>query len=243
MKRKFAIVYFGLLRSLGKVYKSHYKNLFEVLKRHNVDYDIFIHSWKTINNKQQIWGKFIEEEQDYSLNKLLNPYQFKLDDQNEFDENIDFNKYFYEQIYKSMGNHKDGEWEPYLIKNHLRALESLKRGFKLVIDSKNKYDYVLFLRPDILITCRYPILSALNLLNRIENIILLPRTISCWEGYNDRSAAMNYNYAKYYANRIDEIVDFRKKHGRIVSEKFTKYIVDKYYFRKDYGFIFEIIRP
>ena len=39
---------------------------------------------------------------------------------------------------------------------------------------------------------------------------------------------MNYKNACLYGKRIDEIVDFRKHNGRIVSEKCLKFIINKY---------------
>ena len=48
---------------------------------------------------------------------------------------------------------------------------------------------------------------------------------------------------KYYAYRIDEIIDFRKNQGRIVSEKYAKFIIDKYFEQVHFiDFHFEIIR-
>ena len=32
-----------------------------------------------------------------------------------------------------------------------------------------------------------------------------------------------------YSTRIDEIIEFRRNHGRIVSEKYVKYIINTYY--------------
>jgi hypothetical protein len=64
------------------------------------------------------------------------------------------------------------------------------------------------------------------------------------EGYNDRFAIVPFENCEKYGKRIDEIKEFRKSNGRIVSEKYLKYIVDKYY--KNISFIdfkFQIVRP
>jgi hypothetical protein len=39
---------------------------------------------------------------------------------------------------------------------------------------------------------------------------------------------MKYEFGHIYGNRIDEIADFRKKNGRIVAEKYLKFIINKY---------------
>jgi hypothetical protein len=64
------------------------------------------------------------------------------------------------------------------------------------------------------------------------------------QGCNDKFSILPYHSADKYACRIDEILEFRKHHGRIVSEKYLKYIVDKYYPNvKFINFSMNIIRP
>ena len=50
-------------------------------------------------------------------------------------------------------------------------------------------------------------------------------------------------YASEYANRINYLSTYRKNYGRIVSEKYTKFIVDKYYKPLFVTFNFDLIRP
>ena len=65
-----------------------------------------------------------------------------------------------------------------------------------------------------------------------------------YEGYNDRFAIMKYQYACIYGKRINEIAQFQKDNGRIVSEKYVKYIIDKYKLPVTLlPFWFDIIRP
>ena len=97
----------------------------------------------------------------------------------------------------------------------------------------------MVLRPDVLIMNKFPI-NKLKLLK--ENEILIPN-FAHNEGVNDRFAVMNYKYAKYYIDRIHELANYRKKYGRIVSEKYTKYIVNKYFKIKLIQFNFDMIRP
>jgi len=49
-KKRIAICYFGKTRSTRFIFKSHQKHLFELLKRVNIEYDIFMHNWKTYDN-------------------------------------------------------------------------------------------------------------------------------------------------------------------------------------------------
>lgn len=41
-----AICYFGLLRTFDKVIDSHQTHIYEIFQRNNIQYDIFIHTWK-----------------------------------------------------------------------------------------------------------------------------------------------------------------------------------------------------
>jgi hypothetical protein len=55
---------------------------------------------------------------------------------------------------------------------------------------------------------------------------------------------MNYENAHFYGNRINEIVEFRKKYGRIVSEKYCKFIISKYNMRiNELDFKYSLTRP
>ena len=102
------------------------------------------------------------------------------------------------------------------------------------------YDYVVFLRPDVEIQTPFPyedIFAAFD-----KDTIVIPDN-NWYEGYNDRFAVVAFENMESYSHRIREIADFRKNHGRIVSEKYVKYIVDKYYKMRAVRFQFEIIRP
>lgn len=224
MEHDFAIVYFGLTRSTKTVYTSHIERVHNVLKSAGLSYKIFMHTWKTRNNKQKVWGTVCEKEIDYTEYKLLNPDFYKIDMQDDFIESLDMNNYFYKSVWDSKRESGQGEWKPELIKNHLCALESMKRGLCMVEDYMkigHRFTSILFIRPDVFIENNLPIAQ------------LVPDTISIpnfdhFEGYNDRFAIMNYAIAIQYGKRIDEIADFRKHNGRIVSEKYVKFIVNKY---------------
>ena len=218
-----ALLYFGMPRSLNMVYQTHIDNIYNIFKNNNINYDIYIHTWKT--DKNRVWNKDISAPINYDDYNLLNPDYYKIDNQNEFLETIDFSHYFYKDIYDIKGNTAEGEWMPELIRNHLCALESQKRVTEMMYNSKNKYDYVIYIRPDYTINKRF----NTNIFDSIDNkTIVIPKEDSN-EGYNDRFAIMPYDMAKFYGYRINEIKEFRKNHGRIVSEKYVKYIIDKYF--------------
>lgn len=238
----FAILYFGLTRSLKNNYKSHQEHFFDILNKNGLSYRVFVHTWKTKNefiNWKKINNSSNEENKDYNL---LNPYEYKIESQDEFIDNVNFSDFFYENLWNINGHNYNGEWIPQLIKNHLCALESKKRGFEMIeenIKKENiKYKNVIFIRPDVEIYDDLP----------LSKIIFQEKTINIpnkdhYEGYNDRFAIMKYEDAHFYGKRINEIAEFRKNNGRIVSEKYVKFIIKKYNLQvNEIKFDFEIKR-
>ena len=230
---KVAIIYWGITRSTKKVYKSHEDKIFSILKENNITYKIFMHTWKTDNNKGYVWNDLIDQDIDYEEYKLLAPDEYRIDNQDTFLNN-DILPIF-SQFYRP----NEYEWLPQLIKNHLCALESQKRATNMVIDSNDEYDFVLYLRPDMEFLSPFPI----NSLDILKTEIAISEDDQC-EGYNDRFAVVPFSMCSYYGKRIDEIIAFRDKYGRIVSEKFVKHIIDKYFSHVHLlHFKMNIIRP
>lgn len=235
--KSIAICYWGLTRSIKKVYKTHHDNLFNVFKNNNYDFDIYMHTWKTDENL--IWENKAEHPIDYEEYKLLNPDYYQIDNQDEYLNSLNFSDYFNEELYNKYGGDTHNEWRPKLIRNHLCALESQKRVTNMVLNNGKVYDKIIYIRPDVMIQTIFDI----NFLSLNEKSISIPNN-EHHEGYNDRFAIVNYNDCSKYGKRIDEIIEFRKNNGRIVSEKYVKFIINKYFENVFFiNFNFEIIRP
>lgn len=236
---KIAICYWGMTRSTRFVYESHIKNIYNVLNRNNIDYEIFMHTWKTLNNKNIIWENEIDIDVDYDEYKLLNPNHYNIEDQSIFLEKLNFCDYFDEKLYEIYGGDTDHEWRPQLIKNHLCALESQKRVYNMVKNTVNKqFDYIIFIRPDVNIWNEL----SLDFLNYDFDIII--PNYNHYDGFNDIFAIIPFNKSEHYSCRIDEIIEFRKNNGRIVSEKYLKFIINKYYNKVIYiDFMMTVVRP
>lgn len=235
---KIAICYWGMTRSTKLVYESHITNLYEVFKNNNIEYNTFMHTWETKNNANIIWENICDINIDYEEYKFLNPDFYKIEKQWKFLETLDFNNYFNKELYDKYGGDTPHEWRPQLIMNHLCALESQKRVYNMVKETNINYDFIIYIRPDVKILN----LFDLNYL-KMQFDIIIP-DYDHHEGMNDRFAILQFNNALNYSTRIDEIIDFRKNNGRIVSEKYVKYIVEKYYPNVKYiNFIMKIVRP
>jgi hypothetical protein len=181
-----------------------------------------MHTWKTENDINIVAEYLNDIPVDYEEYKLLKPDFYKIEKQRDFLDSINFENYFYKNLYEKYGD-SPHEWKPQLIMNHLCALESQKRVYNMVVDSKNNYDFIMFIRPDVLIENNFDI----NCLKTNFDIIIPNSDHN--EGYNDRFAILHFNNSIKYSTRIDEIIEFRRNHGRIVSEKYVKYIINSYY--------------
>lgn len=242
MEFDFAIIYFGLTRSTKKVYPSHLENVFKELEKYGQSYKVFMHTWKTADNSQRIWEDTISKPIDYEEYKLLNPDFYTIDKQDEFTESINMDDYFYKHTWNTIGHSVNGEWLPGLILNHLCALQSQKLGLEMVesyVHKGNKFKYVMYIRPDVFIRTVLPINDIL----RSSSDIFIPNE-EHHEGINDRFAIIKYDKACQYGKRINEIAEFRKNNGRIVSEKYVKFILEKYQYECSFiNFSFFIVRP
>ena len=242
MEYDFAIIYFGLTRSVKKTHESHKKYIFDILHKQNLTYKTFIHTWKTKDDTQNVWEEIIPQKIDYLEYQLLSPDFYKLDDEDKFLESINMDNYFYKHIWETIGHSRNGEWLPKMVSNHLCMLESQKRGLNMVrecVSNGDKFKFVMFVRPDITIHNELPIDK---LVPNNEEIYIPNHDHN--GGFNDQFAIMCYDYAHHYGNRIHEASDFRKNHGRIAGEEYSKFIITKYYTNvNELNFKYSITRP
>lgn len=239
--QKVAVCYWGLTRSTKLVYPSHFEKLFRVLEENNIEYDVFMHTWQT-QSKQRVWQQELDIPIDYEEYKLLNPKYFQRDDQDQFSSQIRPQDYFTKKAYKNevWGN-------PNIMLNYICALESQKRVTDMVIESKNPYDWVIYVRPDAELLDDLPINQIRNLRDRD---ILIP-DFDHWTGYNDRFAVLTFNTAPLYGKRIHGLLNFKNmmhfhnhSYQFITSERYVKYICEIHHLNVIFvNFRFNLIRP
>jgi hypothetical protein len=242
MEYDFAIIYFGLTRSLKKTFESHQKYLYDILKKQNLTYKTFMHTWKTKDDTQNVWEHTIPQKIDYTDYTVLSPNFYKIDDEDDFLASINMDMYFYKHIFETKGHSMHGEWLPRLVSNYICMLESQKRGFEMVkatVLKGDKFKFIMFIRPDITIYDELPIHSIIANPDKIH----VPNH-SHYEGVNDQFAVMNYPCANIFGNRISELAEFRRTQGRIVAEKYCKFIISKYNMKmNEIDFKYTITRP
>ena len=222
-----AIVYFGLTRSIKKVYQSHIRHIYQVLDRNQITYKKFIHTWSMKDGIQNIADQILPQRIDYEEYKLLSPDSYKIDSEEDFISSINMDDYFYKDVWNEKGHCMEGEWIPKMVSNHVCMLESQKRATTMLEEYIQQTGHtpkcILFIRPDIECYNDFP-LDRIILHN---NIINLPDH-SHHEGLNDQIALIHYDFLEHYGKRINELAEFRKYNGRIVGEKYIKFIIQKY---------------
>lgn len=206
---KIALIFWGLTRSLRYTIDSIDKNILQILKNNNIEYDIYLHTYFMNADKSKsglIFDEYI----------LLNPKYLLIDNQDEIDKLLNLNEYFpqkdpWDNNYKS-------------VYNFVRALYSKYRITKLFEKNMHKYDYVIYLRPDV---------KYLNELNpKIFDLIVdnesgLIADFHHWGGYNDRMFISKPKLALYYGTLYDKLLDYSKLKSNN-SETFNKDMLERF---------------
>jgi hypothetical protein len=208
-----AICYFGLMRTIKQRYPSHLKNLYEVLKRENIEYDIYVHTWSSPD---------IPDNRDY---EILNPTDVVVDDQTIFSKELEphFWRYFDQHMFNLYGGDTHHEWHPIKTRNHIYFTESQKRVTKLCKSKNIDYDWVIYSRCDIDYMKEIPV-DLLHFYRHRPDTILIPKTHCCW-GMNDCFAIVLYEKCEIYGNRGDQMIAYRQTGRRLVNEEFLAYVL------------------
>lgn len=211
--KKVAIIFYGLSRCLDKTINSLHAHLFNVLQQNNIDYDIFIHTYKIYGPYTNIWRKYSTDNYiNEDVEQILNPKYSLYDNQNDMLNQINFEEY-----YTKLGNWTGmtEEMTRYLIKNLCLALYSKKSIVSLFEKYKDDYDYGIIIRPDMELTTDINIswLSELN-----NNNIIIP-SIEWYTGCNDRLCIGTTDVILYYGKLFDNLKEYSKSTS-IVSEQY-----------------------
>ena len=137
---KVALAFWGLTRSLKYTIGSINEKILNILKTNNIEYKIFMHTWTINSVYNNTYAKEANIHLDNEEYKLLNPDYFETHDQDDFKKNIKFNAF---------RTHKD-PWKTKseTVDNFICAMFSKSRCTQLISKSNEKFDYVIFLRPD-----------------------------------------------------------------------------------------------
>jgi hypothetical protein len=192
-KKKVAILFYGLTRSLRSIYQNLKENLFDELTKNNYEYDTFIHTYVLDNPYINEWSGEKVENYDNTSYTILNPKDYILQNQNLVEKKLRISQY-YSKLGNWAGLAKTVKMKCYLVRNMVLALNSKKRVVQLFYKYKKDYDYVIITRPDQIFHTKINV-NSFNLLN--DNNIIIPLEHS-YLGINDRFCiAKKENAIKY----------------------------------------------
>ncbi len=227
--KKIAICFWGLCRSTNFVLDSINENIFIPLNEMNIDYDIYMHTYKLFEKSYDYSGNLLDINNDNW--KLLNPDYVIIDNQSKIDDIIDINNY---NKYKNSWEDKKDNHK--IVHNFIRALYSLKQVTSLWQNRKNNYDYIMYIRPDVLYLNKLtPDFFDIN-----NNQIILQNTNKF--PISDRFGIGKPDTMLIFGNRYDEINEYIKNNN-IHSETFLNYILNKNNIEiKELTFDFKLVR-
>lgn len=223
-----ALLFWGLTRSLKLTYPNINDKILNYFNKCKIDYKIYMHTYNFEGlHIDKRTGERIKL--DFDEYKLLNPDYIKIDNQDKIKKEIKIEEYLkmrYTYVRKT-------------VENLICGLYSLKCVTKMLVDSEEKYDYIIYLRPDVLFKSSLP-LQWFGWVN--DNRFLVPLFASC-NGINDRFAILTPKLALKYGNRLDRIREYYEfiKGQRISSERFLHWVMREHKPKK-INYLFKRVR-
>ena len=211
-----AIGFFGITRSLKYTIESIKKNVFDVLKREGVDYDVFIHTYFLQDyNNPRIEKNVKNEDIDNEEYKLLNTDYLEIDNQCDVKKKLNL---------KSYRTHRDPWNSKYAtVDNFLLGQYSKLKLTHMIERSGIDYDYVIFMRPD----CLYLNELSIEYFNRVNDSTVCVPDFHLYGSlrFNDRFCVSNSATYKIYGKIFEHLLDISHEdrlHSETVIAKHLK---------------------
>lgn len=230
-----ALGFFGITRSLKFTIDSIKHNITDSLNELGYDFKIFLHTYglDSYNNVRTGESTTQIDNNEY---KLLNPDYFVIENQDEVKKNLNLEQY---------RKHPD-PWNTQYnsVDNFILAQYSKLKLTKMIKDTETKFDYIIFLRPDV------------EYLNKLEesffksvcnNRICIPDFNVKYENswlwkFNDRFAITNYNNYRIYGELFHQLLSISKFMSLHSETVMARYLLDKKVYYKHIMFRFRRIR-
>jgi hypothetical protein len=199
IKKTIILVYYGITRSLQHTHQSIFENITQPAKlsANTRTYCHFFNQKEIDNPRTGEVGKLNPDEW-----RLLQPDVSIIDEIDTIEEDNHINELM------RYGNAWEDSGES--LRNIIRQLISLQRITKR-IQADGGADLVVFIRPDMLIHDKFPILDWLHSIR--PNTVTVP----CWQwsgGLNDRLAVCGRQSYRIFGGRINQAVDYCKRYNK-----------------------------
>ena len=213
-KQNVAILFFGITRSLNYTIENWEENFLQPLRKF---YNItkFMHIFKLSQNSINKRSNEFFENFNFDEYKLLEPDYFEWSDENMIKNLIKIHEYrtFGDPWGDSSNNFKS-------LDNFILQTFSKMRVTYLMYKTNIKFDYVIFIRPDVKIITPFDI-KWFQFVK--DNVMVIPNHAKY--PINDRMAICNYNNAKIYGYVFNKLLEDSKKFV-IHAEKYLEYILN-----------------
>jgi len=197
---KIALAFWGLTRSLKYTIDSINNKIINKFKENGIQYKIFMHTWvihSPYNNSRSEEHGILLDNTEYNL---LNPDYIEIHDQDDFKKNINF---------KAFRTHKDPWNTKYeTVDNFICAMYSKARCTQLIENSNEIFDYIIFLRPDVLYLNDFNI----NFLKKVNNNTICIPNFGLSTNFNDRFCIANMITYKLYGYIFNKLFEYSKKY-------------------------------
>jgi len=203
-KLKIALCFWGITRSLTYTVDSIKEKIFNVLKNNNIEYTIFMHTYRLSEYKNIRTNENIKNIQDIEkINdeyKLLNTDFIQIDNQDEIKNKLNLNSY---------RTHPD-PWNTQYnsVDNFILGMYSKFEVTNMVKDSNTTFDYIIYLRPDVKYIDNFN-LDFLKITN--DSTICIPDfDLFGPFNFNDRFAICTKKNYQLYGNIFDKLIALSK---------------------------------
>jgi hypothetical protein len=200
---KIVLAFFGITRSLKYTIKYIKLNIIDILIRNNIDYDIFIHTYKLNSYKNIRTNEFVNniDNEEY---KLLNAKYVQIDDQDEIKEFINLS------LYRTNADPWETDYNS--VDNFILGQYSKSQLVNMIEKTNINYDYIIYLRPDVLYVDKFNI----NFFKHTtDNSICIPNFhLYNFKNddikFNDRFCITNMKTYKLYGDIYKYLLDISK---------------------------------
>jgi hypothetical protein len=215
---KVAVCFWGLTRSLKYTIDSINKYIFDIFKKNNIEFRVFMHTYSVFEKYNNSWANEKNIVLDNEEYKLLNPDYLSIDNQEQVKSSIDFLQY------RTQADPWCNNYET--MNNFILAMYSKKQLLKLFLDNDDgTYTHFLMIRPDV----RYLNSFDIKWLSTIKNNEIYVPGFGLFgygggsNGFNDRMAFTKDKKIFIIYNKLfDQCLDFSRK-APLHSETINKY--------------------
>jgi len=216
-KPRVAVVFYGLPRGLSVTTPYIYKNVYGALSDGGIQYQVYYH--------RVLYEEVFSNPRNGELNIVLNTTEWSLlrPDVALVLKHSDFlTQYVHtvENVLEYGDVHKNAGLS---VKNELEALNSMRQAVRAVVETREKFDGMLVLRPDLLYHDKLDIGLLKWAISR--NVVVTPGW-QLWDGFNDRFAYGAWEPMLAVGNRFERVLEFCKLHNAAWhAETFLKWVI------------------